>query len=661
MKLSQAEELHKPLRRFDKRFLNESSAQVRFPLKSKVSSSADKAYILLQCAVDGIAVADFFLRVEMSETVERCVRILGALTDLCVSKLHGILLESSLLLLRALKTRMWETSNILLRQCPEINDSVRKRLGEMHFNSVKDFEHYNERSFQNVISCSAKDAQIIVQFMRHCLDISLQLSTVVDPSKKAISYLTETLLPSVRSRESRLNECDYSLVSYDVLTGALLCHRRLASSRSPQTVTVQIPVSTSFTNIYTVLICDWTGFDCSDNSAALERVVNTSDGSLTASKKKRKSCKPGMPQQPASSSMDTVNSRPCDFWRPSSAVYKTTDRLDVVVLDDNEGSCAAASHQSKKRPLADNPFCKYGYREGSDSVNKPGCKDQYEALEHPRKCAGSGATKELQLMQDKAKDLKFSWPPTLFKDVVTTGCGSFGSKWGAAVKRSSREGVVRFSPSPPAAGLASKTRSSEPNIITPTPFFDSQENFRPLMFFDRADANEITAEGFDVGLGVPTFRPTQGASYVFNTTSDGEIVEDENSASGKREFRSAPQIAREVSGPLISLFPARTTLAEGQSVSPSQDLLQSYQHQSWGSQQSTLGFNCQATNGGAGSAAVRSHSLQSVGGIHETQPLPAQLNNHHHNRQRPPNRPLTGMSVHWSGTVGDSFDSSGFF
>ena len=85
-------------------------SSVRFPLKLRVQEPSHKAYVLLQAAVAKIDIKNFSLRVEQSEIVDSGLRVLSALIELCKERYHGKLLDSSLLLDRSLRCRMWESN-----------------------------------------------------------------------------------------------------------------------------------------------------------------------------------------------------------------------------------------------------------------------------------------------------------------------------------------------------------------------------------------------------------------------------------------------------------------------------------------------------------------------------------------------------------------------
>lgn len=97
--------------------------QVRYPHKIKVQEPCHKAYVLLLSAVDKTEIPEFSLRVEQSEIVEQCVRILSAVFDNALEREKGMLLESCILFKRALLLQMWDdigTNRSVFELCPEL-------------------------------------------------------------------------------------------------------------------------------------------------------------------------------------------------------------------------------------------------------------------------------------------------------------------------------------------------------------------------------------------------------------------------------------------------------------------------------------------------------------------------------------------------------------
>lgn len=120
--LSECEGLHRPVRRSEKRLLNEVYKQVKYKFdgpqsKVKIQKSNQKAFVLLQAAIGQLYLEDFTLRQEMTFTVDYANRILKAAEDYSVegSKHGGVALDC-LLLRRSLSSSLWGSEDGILNQ-----------------------------------------------------------------------------------------------------------------------------------------------------------------------------------------------------------------------------------------------------------------------------------------------------------------------------------------------------------------------------------------------------------------------------------------------------------------------------------------------------------------------------------------------------------------
>lgn len=252
--LSQCEELIKPVRRSEKKFLNDSMRHVRFPLKGLVKDSWQKVYVLLQLAASPAFIPDFTLRVEQSEIVEVSMRVLGALQELCVCRLHGSLLESCALTERALRLRVWETNyHSIFYQCTSISDYTRKKLVGKGFVKVEDARDLTARDVQARLTCTVDEAQALLQFTRQCQLARVDVTLAFHQQRKSLDI---TIAPMVNRTPSvsglgllsipPSNYPSYTVVCYHEPSGVLLCYRHvtlLPVSSQPSHATAQsVPV-----------------------------------------------------------------------------------------------------------------------------------------------------------------------------------------------------------------------------------------------------------------------------------------------------------------------------------------------------------------------------------------------------------------------------------
>eukprot|EP01040_Poterioochromonas_malhamensis_P010988 gene10988-11975_t len=289
--LAECEETHKPIRKSDKKILNGFSRQVRFPLNAKIQSPDQKAFVLLQAVISSkFQISDFNLRIEQAEVVEKSIRLLRALHELSIIKGWGRTLESTILLDRALNTRLWEWKHTnVFSQCPNITADVLEKLSEAGMLSFQSVEGLNPMLLARRIDCSETIAGDIIRF-----------AALASKSQRflALSERDQMLTIQVQAppHETTTFQLNYELVGYDSKTGHLLCHR-LIPSNNHETInfTVRLEKQGQFNHVKCGLFASMVGLDfivhpkASVLSFTEERPdIETTSGENARSHKKRK-------------------------------------------------------------------------------------------------------------------------------------------------------------------------------------------------------------------------------------------------------------------------------------------------------------------------------------------------------------------------------------
>ena len=237
---------------------------LRFPPPKVITLKEDKTkvYILLQTAVARIFIPEFSLRVEQSEVVECGLRLLSALSEVCIERLRGALLENCLLLERALRQRLWEQGyTTVFTQCPELSEGIRKALVEKHIVELQDLVPYNKNAVdvQNHLKCSYQEATALHAFTTICLAHQVTVSfQLID------TELQLQVQPSAHYKPEyqHIQNCPkYHLVCYDEPSGQLLCHRFTQCSATTQTIAVPLPASVPYERVRCVAISSVVGLD----------------------------------------------------------------------------------------------------------------------------------------------------------------------------------------------------------------------------------------------------------------------------------------------------------------------------------------------------------------------------------------------------------------
>ena len=86
---------------------------------------------LHQAAIHHLPISEFHLKIEQSEIIEQATRLLQALYDLTINDGKGRILLNTIMLQRALKTRMWgdkSCDDLCLVQLPNFSHAVAEQL-----------------------------------------------------------------------------------------------------------------------------------------------------------------------------------------------------------------------------------------------------------------------------------------------------------------------------------------------------------------------------------------------------------------------------------------------------------------------------------------------------------------------------------------------------
>jgi len=274
--LSRAKELYKPVRRSEKKLLNDMMKAIRFPLKIRVQEPPHKAFVLLQAAVGRLDIKDFALRVEQSEIVESALRIMFALSELCKENCNGLLLLNAVLLDRSLRCRLWEVNyDTVFRQCIGVSDNTYRALISNHIQNASDLSGCSLQWITQRLSCTLAEGRLLMQFAQMMQSNRMVVRTVIDENNNSLRIE----IISVSSNESGASAKEgvgdpsqkvptYQLICFNVRTYKTLCYRKISHSPLQQgnNISFIVPLpkqeeKMSLHDISSHLICDFVGID----------------------------------------------------------------------------------------------------------------------------------------------------------------------------------------------------------------------------------------------------------------------------------------------------------------------------------------------------------------------------------------------------------------
>jgi hypothetical protein len=190
--VSQFKGLHKPVRRSEKRFLNEVHKSIRYkldgpPSKVRVQEPHQKAFVLLQAAVGQHFLDDFTLRQEMSNMVEFSTRMLAATEDYSLyGSKNGQVALQSLRLRRSLAVSLWGSSDGVLNQLRGVGQETTSRLRSSKITSFLDVLNAKEDVLEKAARRSSPFGSELRKAVWFILRNSLKIAVTVTKLENAL-------------------------------------------------------------------------------------------------------------------------------------------------------------------------------------------------------------------------------------------------------------------------------------------------------------------------------------------------------------------------------------------------------------------------------------------------------------------------------------------
>jgi hypothetical protein len=245
--LTEIEDIQRPVRRSEKKVLNETHKMIKYkldgaPSKVRVQKPPEKALVLLQAGIGQIYLEDYAMRKEMSAMVDYSSRMLVAVEEYSVrGSMYGQVALQSLKLRRSLATSLWTASNGALNQLMGVGQNTTTAL---KFNGITTFEdviasteEVIEKAAQRAAPFGAKLRSAVSEILRSTLKVSGEIEfTPGSKVPKAIICRLEANkdVPSLHSgsevRSHGTPAVTYTLiVSTDRPGGCLIYQKNISS------------------------------------------------------------------------------------------------------------------------------------------------------------------------------------------------------------------------------------------------------------------------------------------------------------------------------------------------------------------------------------------------------------------------------------------------
>jgi ATP-dependent DNA helicase HFM1/MER3 len=236
--LSEFQGLHRPVRRSEKKFLNDVHKMIRYkldgpPSKVRVQNAAQKAFVLLQAAIGQHYLDDFTLRQEMSYMVEYATRMLSAAEEYSIEgSRNGQVALQCLKLRRSLATSLWGSGDGVLNQLRGVGH---KTTAKLRFNKILSFADVLSSSSEAIEHAAGRGPPFgreLRTAVSKILQSTLQLSAYVESSDNIPKYVVCSLarrkpMPGVErvERDESSSIVKYTLAVYTDRPGSCLFFR----------------------------------------------------------------------------------------------------------------------------------------------------------------------------------------------------------------------------------------------------------------------------------------------------------------------------------------------------------------------------------------------------------------------------------------------------
>lgn len=268
--LAECDRLHRPVRRGEKKALNEVHKLIRYkldgpPSKVRVQSPWEKTFVLLQAAIGQHYLEEKTLRQEMSFMVEYATRILSAVEDYSIDgSMNGQVSLQSLRLRRSLATCLWGPGDGVLNQLRGVGHKTTAKLRFSKISSFVDVLSATSEAIERAAGRAPPFGKELRTAVSKILAGTLQLSACLEYEGSVSKYVVCSLARRATMPGAELVDSDesagiikYTLVVYtDRPGGSLVVQPNITSIGE-----YRFPCPQTFGKIFVHLVASMVGLD----------------------------------------------------------------------------------------------------------------------------------------------------------------------------------------------------------------------------------------------------------------------------------------------------------------------------------------------------------------------------------------------------------------
>jgi hypothetical protein len=254
--LSNCVKIQAPIRRNEKKALNEAYKTIKYKLegpqsKVRIQTDAEKCFVMLQAAIGQYFFSEFALRQQMSYMIDGASQVLSAVEQFATEgSRNGQVAIQSMLFRRSLYSSLWGEHDGVLNQIGGVTQEMAAKLKVSGISTFADAVSSSNEDIVKAIHVTDAFAKSLRVAASTILHRTLKLSArFIEEGDDEGSKLNVTLQRRVAgsSKETSERVVSYSLVIFTDRAGGLLHFSDKISS--PATLCLRIPAKKMFGRI----------------------------------------------------------------------------------------------------------------------------------------------------------------------------------------------------------------------------------------------------------------------------------------------------------------------------------------------------------------------------------------------------------------------------
>ncbi|PSN45754.1 hypothetical protein C0J52_13790 [Blattella germanica] len=239
---------------------------IRFPLRTKVSTSAMKVNCLIQASFDCLTIYDHSLKQDMYQIMWIGQRVSNALVQYLQCKPHYRALLNAVMLSKCFRCKLWENSPYVSKQLKGIGVVLSTMLVASNKTSFQSIMESNPRDLESIINRPFPMGDNLIEAVSHLPQLELNLDTVINHSSVLVEINVSVSNYELVMQQNTAGPNHWLFLLVGDSNNKCLYKEKFKDDRVLQqdttSWTVEIKDSSSITEVFVDLVSEqWVGLD----------------------------------------------------------------------------------------------------------------------------------------------------------------------------------------------------------------------------------------------------------------------------------------------------------------------------------------------------------------------------------------------------------------